>query len=399
MDQTHQLDLVRSEVRALLQQSDAFQALPEDQRTGLANAMVRVGSFLAEDPGWLDKTPVEAPAAALAEVEGPLHQLRESLRERLPAGALAEGDEENLNPETGPRRAAPTRVDPGPGLVQDDFRAGATREGVDAFRRLVDTVDFPQFVSGLIQGVFQAIVDASIQQMEAYGELLAATAKSVGEFAQDHITDDQARQQLLMRHPGVLSVRDGRLSVNSDVDDTSVLDQYSPSGQPVDLDDPEGEQAMLGSVRLQMAQQRQRLMALMVLLGINRIIVTNGRINAKVLFEVEATDQARRDYDWEQKQSSEIEAGTAAAAWAPWGAGGAYARTKHRTSVKTNITEGSESQVEMKARLSGEVRVNFRSETLPPEQMIDALQMQNLQAMTGTGTAPANAQQSAGGSQ
>ena len=35
-------------------------------------------------------------------------------------------------------------------------------------------------------------------------------------------------------------------------------------------------------------------MATMVLLGINRIIVTNGRINAKVVFDMKASDQAKR---------------------------------------------------------------------------------------------------------
>ncbi|HWB75425.1 MAG TPA: hypothetical protein VG755_10720, partial [Nannocystaceae bacterium] len=49
------------------------------------------------------------------------------------------------------------------GLVGQEFKAGAMQQGVEEFGNLVKTVDFPAFVSGLIQGVFQAIVDASIQ--------------------------------------------------------------------------------------------------------------------------------------------------------------------------------------------------------------------------------------------
>ena len=37
----------------------------------------------------------------------------------------------------------------------------------------------------------------------------------------------------------------------------------------------------------------------------------------------------------------------------------------------------------MKARLSGDVRVNFRSETLPPEAMMDALQVGQLRTVAG----------------
>ena len=40
-------------------------------------------------------------------------------------------------------------------------------------------VDFPKFVGGLIKNVFQAIVERSIEQMRAYGELIANVAKTV----------------------------------------------------------------------------------------------------------------------------------------------------------------------------------------------------------------------------
>src|SRR5204862_202510 len=79
------------------------------------------------------------------------------------------------------------------GAVGKDFKAGAIREGVEQFGEMVKKVDFPNFVSGLVHGVFQAIVDASIQQMEAFSELLAATAKTAEQFAGDHISDAQAR--------------------------------------------------------------------------------------------------------------------------------------------------------------------------------------------------------------
>ena len=41
------------------------------------------------------------------------------------------------------------------------------------------SVDFPEFVRGLIDGVFRAIVDGSIEQMEAYGDLAASVAAQI----------------------------------------------------------------------------------------------------------------------------------------------------------------------------------------------------------------------------
>jgi phage tail sheath protein FI len=58
------------------------------------------------------------------------------------------------------------------------------------------TVDFPGFVASLVQGTFAAIVDASVQQMRAYAELLGAVAASVDEFTEDSVSEAQARDLL-----------------------------------------------------------------------------------------------------------------------------------------------------------------------------------------------------------
>ena len=46
-------------------------------------------------------------------------------------------------------------------------------------------VDFPTFVAGLIEGVFNAIVSASIQQMDAFSELVKSVAKSLNDFVDE----------------------------------------------------------------------------------------------------------------------------------------------------------------------------------------------------------------------
>ena len=55
----------------------------------------------------------------------------------------------------------------------------------------ISAVDFPAFVSDLIEGTFDAIVDASIRQMEAYGELVKSVAATVDEFARS-VPDEAA---------------------------------------------------------------------------------------------------------------------------------------------------------------------------------------------------------------
>jgi len=238
-------------------------------------------------------------------------------------------------------------------------------------------------------------VDASIQQMEAYGELLAATAKSVGQFADDHISDDQAREQVAQRFPSLVKLdRDdegNRRLVPAGEDgegDNAALQQFARSNERVDLSSGDSERKFIAAAKLELARQRQKMMALMVMLGINRIVVTNGRINAKVIFDIKASDQAARkaSASLDDRESSE-KAGFATAAL-PWGAAGGVSHRKHTTTVRSAVDDTSESKAQMKAQLSGEVRVNFKSETLPPERMLDALQLEQMTYLTTPGVAP-----------
>lgn len=82
----------------------------------------------------------------------------------------------------------------------DVRRAAATIKGFLALRpripvadSLLREVDFPAFVADLIEGTFDAIVDASIQQMKAYGALLQEVAEAVDQFLLER--DDRCLRQ------------------------------------------------------------------------------------------------------------------------------------------------------------------------------------------------------------
>lgn len=358
------LPLVRQEVGHILSQSAAWRQLAPAERVKFAQNMERVASYLSSDPGWLDAADPPPSTGLAAEATRPVDDLKKRLAQA-------------------------------PGQVGKEFEAGAMKQGVQEFGNLVQTVDFPAFVSGLVQGVFQAIVDASIQQMEAYGELLAATAKSVGQFADDHIADDQAREQVAQRFPSLVKVdvdEDGTrrlVPVGEDGGDTTALQEFARSAERIDLSSADSERKFMAAAKLELARQRQKMMALMVMLGINRIVVTNGRINAKVIFDVKASDQAARKASASLDDREASESGGAAAVVMPWGGAGAYAAQSHKTTVRSAIDDTSESKAQMKAQLTGDVRVNFKSETLPPERMLDKLQFDQMNYLSGAGGPPA----------
>lgn len=340
-------ETVRAEVLALLERSQAFRALPESDRRKLAEDMSTVSGFLA-DKDWLS-APAAPSATALAKQPSAQDVLKMRMAQKQ-------------------------------GFVGAEFRAGGVREGVEAFGELVKKVDFPKFVSGLVQGVFHAVVEASIEQMRAYGELLAATAKTVDQFASENISDAQARDHIANRFPGAVVVdTEGEKARLRAGEDTGVDLGAELGVEGVDLDDDESEQRLVNAAKLELARSRQQLLATMVLMGINRIVVTNGHINAKVVFDMRASDAARRRSKAEYSEREKSSMGTAVGGFSAWIAGGITASHEHETTVGSAVDETSEAKAEVKAQLSGDVRLAFKSETFPLERMVDVMGLEALQ--------------------
>lgn len=357
------LDAVRPEVRTLLEQSPGFAALPAAQQRDIAQTMVRVAAYMANPHG-------------LAREEFANPQLRREPGPVEPAAQALAGVDDAKN-----KASAKVGV-----FAGADFKAGALQQGTQEFRNLVGAVDFPAFVGGLIQNVFQAIVTASMQQMEAYGKLLKAVAQTVDQFAQDNISQNNARDWLAEKYPDLLTIETGggdfdeaagpRLAVLGEDQDAALrrINEEQQLLKPVtDLSDPEQEARLVAAARLQMARMRQQMLSSMVLLGINRIVVTDGLINAKVMFDFRASDQAQRRaraslYDRQASSNKNVSGGGFAM---PWG-GAATVNVNeqsHVTTVQSSVDETSESKAELKAKLTGEVRVNFKSDYFPMEKL------------------------------
>lgn len=375
------LNAVRPEVRKILESSQGFAKLSPEEQRQLAQTMVKVSAYMANPDGL-------------------------AAQELSPKGGIL------ATAQADSAEAVRKRLAKDPGFAGEDFQAGAVKQGVQQFGELVKKVDFPMFVSGLIQNVFQAIVDSSIQQMRAYGELLANVAKTVDEFARDNITENNARDWLSQRFPDMLDLDTNAMSVGFAEGDTEPPpsphiivreDQENPEAaltriseelqlaKPVtNLSDEAEEQRLVQAARLQIARSRQQLLASMVMLGINRIVVTDGLIHAKVVFDMRASDQARRVarasmYDRTQQSSSSMSLWSAG--FFVGAAGGVNTSSSdHVATVQSSVDETSESKAEVKAKLTGEVRVNFKSDFMPMEKMATP---EMIAAIQGNATPPA----------
>ena len=394
----------RQAVKDLLLRSAAFSKLSPETQQQIAQDTAEIAGYLAQPEGIPGN---ELPtAAALADADpNQLHKnYQENLKQVNQAGA---------------------------------FKAQAAREGAEVAGMLLQKVNFPDFCAKLIQGVFHAIVQSSIEQMEAYGKLVASVSQTLNQFRDENVTDNQGRDHLCDQFPDLfeLGTADSddafsgpgggqpRVRLKDGADEDSALDRVnSRLPTPVkslDLSDDENETALVQSARTQLATSRQQLLATMVLMGINRIVVTDGKIQAKIMYDFQARDSSKMqrsatamDYATDSSgnvqttSSSQVdsESNQDASSYSKSNdgsedrqTGAYYTKGTYKYSQQPIITamstasETSESALQTKAQLSGTVDINFKSDYLPLEKMADSFQIGMIQnaAKPGRGAAAA----------
>lgn len=354
-------ELARKEVRELLQSSPAFAQLSPLQRQRLAHDLVKVSAYTAA---------LMQEQFALSEQ---LDQVPMLVRRTIDPYASAAG-----GVEPAPlAQAAAGPPPPPPPPAAEEWSPRAANQVAKVTRATLNAIEFPKFVADLIKGTYQAIVDSSIKQMEAYAELISNVAKTVSDFESDNITDNQARDYLASKYPG-------HFKVQADDSGAKVVVAPGAEGKPppnfqndlgltedVALSDDEAESKLVPAARRKLAENRHQLLSTMVMMGVNRIVVTSGHIRAGLTFRIDAHDHATAATASEFDEQNTTVAGS----W--FGFGGA-ATANSLTYVSTSKKDSTD-DLDVHADLTGEVDLKFKSDYLPLErmatpQMIGAIQ-------------------------
>ena len=351
---------IRQRTHEALVRSQAFRALPEKDRVQIANDLVRTLSYLA-DPTAGRPELARIARAVDAPVKGGA---------RASAGALADATDQLKG-----------RLAQEPKQVGKGFVGGAATEGGKVMAQWQKDVDFVGFVTGLIHGVFESIVSSSFRQMEAFGHLLEAVVKSVNEFANEDIGSGRARDYLAGKYPNALqhdrSDGGSRLVLKDDVDDSKMPDFKTLLGltDNLDVSDEDQEKQIVEAAQLKMARLRQQQLSTMVLMGINRIVVTEGEIKATVTFDVKSkdtaasTDVASMDDTQSHRDSSyEYQAKRERSFWGTSSSASGSGSEQLNTRVSTahaDSKDTSESKLETAAKLTGFVSLLNLTETKP----------------------------------
>lgn len=257
---------------------------------------------------------------------------------------------EDTPPPSGPRKPATEAI---------AARAGA----------LSDEIAFPEFVAGLVHGTFDAVVDSAIRQMESYASLVSAVAKPVEEFTRENVSENQAKDYLVQQYPkdlylsleGVPTVLPRPSDDKDNPDEARSPDwlaSFNVEGQ--ELTPELIQNTLIPEAQKRLGRSRQQMLATMVLLGLNRVVVKDGTISARLRFRAEAADRAKVDYAVSDDPSVDSN----------WGARGSLTYPAASTKVST-VGVTAQSDANLKAELFGEVKINFASETLPLEKFAD----------------------------
>jgi hypothetical protein len=335
------------QVDRLLAGAPSYRSLDLTRQQDLRRDLAKVASYLSAPGGAL-----ETPYAG---------QLGPDLSRLL-------APRQDQQPAQAPQQQ-PSAAQPQPGAATP-AQGPVSRTG-DVAKATLNAIDFPQFVSSLIQGTFQAIVDSHIQQMEAYATLLKNVARTVDQFMVDNISNGMARDFLADQYDGFIS-RDTssgkpRLVVKQDAVPEGELPSFFKDigfQSPTEIDQDSLESHVVPAARRYLAQQRQQTLATMVMLGINRVLVDDGEIHAKLQFHIDATESTKIKFN-ETKTSTGTMAGNAARN--PFNANAVLVNT---------ASLNAQSDINVRADLTGQVRVKFKSDAFPLERFADSAAIQ-----------------------
>ncbi|TZF80551.1 hypothetical protein FW784_13995, partial [Lysobacter lacus] len=342
---------IRGAVRDVLEQAPGYQALAHTDRKALAHAMVRVSTL----------------AARLIEEEGDAHAAIEPSQRSAP---LARAQS------------------------QPEFGAAADRIA-STTQNVLNAVSFPRFVTDLINGVFRAMLDSNQAQMQQYVNLLNAVSASAEGFEGGQFGLMRVRQWLADHFPESIEydapeIEPGETPDPEEIANIRLRLRSGASMPPPEViratlgmapEDPleaSGPEQLVPIARRQLARQRQQMLATMVMMGMQRIVVDSGKINAAMRFHIDTRSAANQDQASQTSVQNRIKAGGSFGA-GPWGASAEIENTIGYVSTqRTQSTEEMNTDLD----LNSSVELNFRSDYLPLNQLANQAQAERIRNST-----------------
>ncbi len=257
------------------------------------------------------------------------------------------------------------------------------RETGEMAADFIQDVDFPDFVSDLLTGVFDANLNVTLKQMDSYQKLLKTATKSISTFVKN-VNDGDAFAYLADNMSNQFSFMEDQKGQAVLADNT---------GEAVDIGDNEVK-ARIMDAKLALAQEQRTLLRETILMGISRLVVERGTVKAAVVFDVKASEKISKS-DKASESTTTKSGGTSSSQsrwWHWWGESDSSRSDSSKTSKISVSSAKSTATTDLAAQITGSVEIVFKS---------DYFKLDNFSSMYG-GKLPQNqgqgqAQQQQGG--
>jgi hypothetical protein len=159
-----------------------------------------------------------------------------------------------------------------------------------AFNELVDSVDFPKFVADLLKAVFDANLKVMKTQTDTYIKLMKEATKSSADFIKK-VKDEESFARLAESRSEQYNV-----TTEKAADGSMKLALTNPQGDKVDPEDSEVKRHIL-EAKINMAKEHRAALREVLLMGVTRLVVKKGEIEAGVEFSVKAQRESKAHHD------------------------------------------------------------------------------------------------------
>ncbi|MBL6445551.1 hypothetical protein JMN32_04480 [Fulvivirga sp. 29W222] len=249
-------------------------------------------------------------------------------------------------------------VDKSSDLLNDQRHEKGFDEGVDSFEDLVDSVDFPEFVKDLLKAVFDANISVMKAQTDDYIRLMKEATTGLAKFIKQ--IDNTTTFAYLAENNG----DEFGISMEEDGDGGQKMELTNPKGEKVDMEDNEVK-AKIMDAKIKMAQEHRAALRETILMGVTRLVVEKGEVEAEVNFEF----KGKRKVDKGDKAGVKTSKSSGTSAGYSGGLLGSIfggPRAGHTSSTRQTqfsvSTTKSTSEDELKAKLRGFVKIQFKTD-------------------------------------
>lgn len=223
-----------------------------------------------------------------------------------------------------------------------------------AFKELVDSVDFPKFVADLLKAVFDANISVMKQQTDSYIKLMKEATKSTADFIKQ-IKDDESFAKLAESRSDKYNV-----TTEKQADGSSKLALTNPEGEKMDVEDAEVKRHIL-EAKINMAKEHRAALREVLLMGVTRLVVEKGEIEAGVDFSIKATRESKAHHDDQNINVTSVQAeyggGFMGAIFG--GPSGSVSTTNTNIQVNTSDKKATD---DLSATLHGKVNIKFKTD-------------------------------------